>query len=269
MPKQVSPSIRETAFNCPHCGTLTTQHWHTTNISQIENNSTPSIWTLADLETFDFERFPVDGRRSLRESIRKLAAGSTYTEYEQNNNVPRLLNVHVAKCYNCHQISIWVHDRMVWPVSGSAPEPNPDMPHEVRLIYDEASAILSLSPRGATALLRLAVQLLVIHLGQPGRNLDSDIANLVKRGLDERVQIALDVVRIVGNNAVHPGQLELADNYDIAEKLFGLINLITEIMISQPKHLSSMFDRLPEGARTAVERRDGKTPQIPAPNEKT
>jgi len=27
-PKSVTPSIRETAFNCPHCGAYTTQTWY-------------------------------------------------------------------------------------------------------------------------------------------------------------------------------------------------------------------------------------------------
>ena len=26
--KYVAPSVRDTAFNCPHCGALTTQQWY-------------------------------------------------------------------------------------------------------------------------------------------------------------------------------------------------------------------------------------------------
>ncbi len=63
---------------------------------------------------------------------------------------------------------------------------------------------------------------------------------------------------MVGNNAVHPGQINLKDDRTTAEKLFGLVNLITEIMISQPKHVASMYDGLPENARQAIEKRDGK-----------
>ena len=32
-----------------------------------------------------------------------------------------------------------------------------------------------------------------------------DIVSMVKRGLEEQVQKALDAVRVIGNNAVHPG----------------------------------------------------------------
>lgn len=127
----------------------------------------------------------------------------------------------------------------------------------MRADYDEASAILDLSPRGAAALLRLVIQKLCAHLGEKGRNLDEDIGSLAKKGLDTRVKNALDIVRVIGNNAVHPGQIDLRDDRATAEKLFGLVNLIVEVMISQPKHISDLYDSLPEGARKAIERRDG------------
>ena len=45
-------------------------------------------------------------------------------------------------------------------------------------------------------------------LGQSGNNINEDIKALVESGLDPRVQKALDAVRVVGNNAVHPGQMD-------------------------------------------------------------
>jgi len=38
------------------------------------------------------------------------------------------------------------------------------------------------------------------------KNLDDDIASLVSKGLDPRVQKTLDVVRVIGNNSVHPAK---------------------------------------------------------------
>lgn len=83
------------------------------------------------------------------------------------------------------------------------------------------------------------------------------ITALVKKGLDVRVQRALDVVRVIGNNAVHPGHIDLRDDRAAAEKLFGLVNLIAERMISQPKHVQELYESLPEGARKAIEKRNG------------
>ena len=126
-------------------------------------------------------------------------------------------------------------------------------------IYEEAGTILSLSPRGAAALLRLSIQKLCKHLGGKGENINDDIGDFVSKGLDPRVQQSLDVVRVVGNNAVHPGVLDLKDDRAIAEKLFGLVNLIAETMISGPKHVQALFDSLPESERKAIKKRDGKT----------
>jgi hypothetical protein len=38
------------------------------------------------------------------------------------------------------------------------PPPNPDLPDDLMLDYEEASKIVSLSPRGSAVLLRLAIQ---------------------------------------------------------------------------------------------------------------
>jgi Domain of unknown function (DUF4145) len=126
----------------------------------------------------------------------------------------------------------------------------------VRRDYEEASTILDVSPRGAAALLRLAVQKLCKELDESGENLNADIASLVRKGLDVRVQKALDAVRVIGNNAVHPGQIDLRDDRATAETLFSLVNLICEKMITEPKHVDEVYARLPEAARKAIEQRD-------------
>jgi len=33
------PSIKETAFDCPHCGAYTTQYWHNCYVKFIRDNS--------------------------------------------------------------------------------------------------------------------------------------------------------------------------------------------------------------------------------------
>lgn len=128
-------------------------------------------------------------------------------------------------------------------------------PPDVRADYEEAWSIVALSPRGAAALLRLCIQKLCEHLGEKGK-LDDAIAALVKKGLDARVQKALDIVRVIGNESVHPGQMDLRDDPDTATELFRLINLIVEVMISQPKHIETMYSGLPESRRQAIEKRD-------------
>ena len=134
--------------------------------------------------------------------------------------------------------------------------PSEDMPEDVKEDFLEARNIVMDSPRAAAALLRLALQKLMIHLGEKGKNLNEDIANLVKKGLPQKIQKALDVVRVIGNNAVHPGEIDLRDDKETALALFELINMIVEVMITQPKQVDELFGKLPDGAKEAIERRD-------------
>ena len=124
--------------------------------------------------------------------------------------------------------------------------------------YEEASSILNLSPRGAAALLRLAIQKLCKHLGENGKNINNDIESLVKKGLSPIIQKSLDVVRVIGNEAVHPGTLDLRDDRDVASKLFRLVNLITDRMITYPKQVNEMFDGLPAPKKEEIQKRDTK-----------
>ena len=144
---------------------------------------------------------------------------------------------------------------MLYPDIGRAPQPNSDLPKPVSEIYLEAASISTKSPRGAAALLRLAVQFLCKELGEEGENINKDIAELVKKGLPERVQQALDIVRVTGNNAVHPGQIDV-DDAEVVGKLFELINVITEYTISMPQRIGDIYSDLPETAISQIENRD-------------
>jgi hypothetical protein len=54
-------------------------------------------------------------------------------------------------------------------------------------------------------------------------------------------------------SAVHPGSLDLKDDVDTATKLFILVNIIVEQMISNPKHVEELYDKLPEAKRRAID----------------
>lgn len=146
---------------------------------------------------------------------------------------------------------------MIFPHRSSAPLPNPDLPNEIQKDFNEARDVLNVSNRGAAAILRLCIQKLCAHLGEKGRNVNEDIASLVAKGLPEKVQQALDVVRVVGNNAVHPGQLDIKDDQEIAIALFYLVNVIADAMITQPKAIQVMYDKLvPASQQAAITQRD-------------
>lgn len=177
--------------------------------------------------------------------------------FRNGNYYPILRNYSLSNCSHCGQNAIWVDQKIVFPLTGTAPLPNEDMPEDVKFDYLEARSILSISPRGASALLRLAIQKLCKHLGEKGSNLNNDIAQLVQKGLPIKLQQALDSVRVIGNFAVHPGQLDLSDDVDTANKLFVFINVIVENQISQPKIIDQFYNsKVPEYLRDEISKRD-------------
>ncbi len=178
------------------------------------------------------------------------------TQNVQAGFISWLQDYSVSVCDRCGHFSIWHNKKLVYPATYIAPLSVPDMPEAVKGDYNEARAILNESPRGAAALLRLTIQKLVIELGESGENLNRSIGNLVKKGLRPAIQQALDVVRVVGNNAIHPGELNVEDNPEMALSLFKLTNLIVEDMITKPREVNELFSSLPEGARDAISKRD-------------
>lgn len=70
------------------------------------------------------------------------------------------------------------------------------------------------------------------------------------------IQQALDICRVVGNNAVHPGELDIKDTPEIAQQLFKMINFIVEDRITKPKEVQELFAQLPSGAVEAIAKRD-------------
>jgi Domain of unknown function (DUF4145) len=170
-------------------------------------------------------------------------------------------DIHVARCQHCAAQVVWLQSSMqeavlVHPRASSAPLPHSDLPPELRHDFEEARNICDVSPRGAAALLRLVLQKLCKYLGESGVNINDDVAALVRKGLPSKIQQALDIVRVTGNNAVHPGSMDVADNPEIANRLFALINIVVENRITEPREIEKLYGALPEGARSAITRRD-------------
>jgi hypothetical protein len=63
---------------------------------------------------------------------------------------------------------------------------------------------------------------------------------------------------VIGNNAVHPGTIDLKDDKATALTLLGLVNMIVERRIAGPKKLMTLFAGLPPGALQQIEKRDAR-----------
>jgi predicted RNA-binding Zn-ribbon protein involved in translation (DUF1610 family) len=178
----------------------------------------------------------------------------------RGSDVAQLDGLSFSTCLHCGEYAIWRNRDMIFPARRIGPAPHPDMPPEVRSLYEEARAVASSSKRSAAALLRLGLQILIDSLAPGNAPINQKIATLVKAGLDAHVQQAMDIVRVVGNNAVHPGQIDLQDDDGMLPALFQMMNIIVEQVISRPMRVADLFGSLPADARAAIVRRDDRDP---------
>ncbi|WDV48188.1 DUF4145 domain-containing protein [Clostridiaceae bacterium M8S5] len=214
--KIVQPSLDLNAYTCPYCNTLAEQIKSVASIYNVNNSKVIS----------------------------------------SNNNPTAISRVTIVTCNCCKQYQIWHESNMMIPKVSTLPLPADDMPDDVKNIYEEARAVFYTSKRSAAALLRLSLQLLCVHLGEKGENINSDIKNLVAKGLDPRIQKSLDILRITGNSAVHPGELNIDEDEQLTLRLFDLMNFIVMKMITEPKMIDDFFEKMPEGKKEYIEKRD-------------
>lgn len=254
------PNIKEKRFSCPHCHAFADQVWLNLTLHEISRNynestGLPSLPVPDQLQPADF-----NDEKQFQSSVQfaeKISREKPFLnhEFKQHTSTQRLCNCFAARCISCGEFSIWVHKQMVYPKISKGILPNPDMPEYIQKLFDEARQIAGDSPRGAAALLRLCIQHICIHL-DAGEKINDAIAKLVKDGLNPTIQKALDTVRVIGNEAVHPGTIEFEDDSEVVNSLFQLVNMICDELISAPKRVAEMYESLPEPKREGIAKRD-------------
>lgn len=222
MSKTIDSRFYGRFYTCPYCNTNSQHDWFilaATSISDFENKLIPKL-------------------------------SSYYPDYSK---------YFLSVCISCEKTTIWNSEtkKPIYPDLAPVPLPNDDLDEEIKKDYIEARSIFNKSPRGATALLRLCVQKLCQQLGTNGKDLNNNIGELVERGLPEKIQQALDIVRVIGNNAVHPGKLNIEDDINTAKSLFILINTIAEKLLTEPKRIQNSYNELPEQILGQIKKRDG------------
>ncbi|MDU4884322.1 DUF4145 domain-containing protein [uncultured Clostridium sp.] len=224
------PKYKESAFTCPWCGAYAQQSWSENfviedeeckcNLISIEEYSNLSVWEKQETRVIS--------------------------------------NLHISLCRVCKKYHVWEGSKLIYPIISNIPMPLEEMPQAVKELYLEARDVYPISHKSACALLRLAVQHLCKELGEKGKNINDDIGSLVSKGLPQKIQKALDIVRVVGNNAVHPGFMSEEDTKEYAQKMFKLLNIIVDDRIVQPREIDDLFKGLPEGPKKAIEKRDNR-----------
>lgn len=166
-------------------------------------------------------------------------------------------NIQFSNCQHCDKFSIWLDDRLLFPIKSTLPKPHDNMPENVKAIYNEARSIHPFSPRAAAALLRLCTEILVNGLEPEGHDLNAKIGTMVKKGLAETIQQALDSLRVVGNEQVHPGQIDLEEDEQTAIDLFQVLNYVVQNQIKDKADIKRIYKEIvPEDKKKGIEQRD-------------
>jgi len=163
----------------------------------------------------------------------------------------------IGRCRKCSAVSIWKNHLMIYPEILTMPEPPKDLPADLVPEYEEARNVLSKSPRASCALLRLCIEKMCDLLEPGTSSLNSKIGKLVEKNkIDVEVQRALDSVRVIGDNAIHPLHMDLKDDAKTAFTLFELIQVIVQSTFTRKKLIDDMYKKLPENAKKQIVERD-------------
>lgn len=169
-------------------------------------------------------------------------------------------NISIHKCSNCQEESVFLKGKKIFPLaSDQVDPPNSDLPESIKADYIEAANIVEISPRGAAALLRLCIQKLCNYLlNVEDCNINRAIDDLRVKGLKQHIVNAFDVVRVTGNNAVHPGQMALREDVDTVLGMFKMVNLIANDTITDQKEVQMLMGLLPQKNKDQIDKRNKK-----------
>lgn len=210
----IPPKFNESKFTCPHCGAIAHQKWVcyiNGNLMNIPSNEKP---------------------------LPKYSEGTK-----------RINGLVASECEHCKNYMFWFDKKIIFPKYSTVPAPHKDMPENVKKDYVEARNIVNDSPRGACALLRLALDKLMDELEAKGTSLHNKILNYIEEeeeGRGTSLEHAFTSVRVIGNESVHIGTLDMKDNVEIAIALFEILNYIVYDTISKKKKIEEIHNILPE-----------------------
>lgn len=262
-----APRFRAPAFICPYCKAYSHQHWFAlaaeniqsppvqiviNNFELLSDHSLTLDYSIANKKTVSLNSKEIELIRGSSALVKRALMVGPTTHH--------VINCYLSECVSCHRIAIWISEKMCVPlVNSEIPDPNPDLPSDIQDDYIEAASIFHLSPRGAAALLRLCIEKLCINVTGKRDNLNNMIGDMVSKGLDERIKMALDTVRVIGNETVHPGEIDLRDDLETARLLFELVNLIANRMITEDRMIADVYNKIPSDKISGIDQRDKRS----------
>ena len=129
---RVEPKFALERFSCPHCGAYAHQSWYRLGRFNIERNTKPSLSCYSDSLLGGAERIQGQRERFVAFVQRLNKNVLTYAPEAHGRSDWVFVNFHVSACYSCDAFTVWVEDKIVYPVSHSVVEPHEMMPASVK-----------------------------------------------------------------------------------------------------------------------------------------
>lgn len=263
--RTVFPSINEHSFNCPYCGTLARQFWRTARAADLPTGArVPELTQPDEIEELVEGEGASDPHRELLRLFYAADTGGRLRIKPIANRIEvrRVSSLHFSECYACGEVALWLGGRLIYPQVMAEVPMSPDTPEHIRREYEEAASIAAQSPRAAAALLRLAIEKLCQHICGNTKKVNANIEVLENKGLNKAIVDMLDIVRVIGNHALHDGQIDLDDDPGATIQLFHLFNRIVEKTITEPAADRKLYSLIPPQQLAQIERRRAKKSEL-------
>ncbi len=156
----------------------------------------------------------------------------------------------ITQCCSCGELVFWENEEIQYPVrSGIAPAK--DMPEDAKEVFNEAQAIIGLSPRAACALLRVCLEKIVDCYGENEhvegfKKSDKLYKKIETIGISPAFQRICKACRIAGNEHAHSGEIDLSgeDSFEIAEAMSRMINSLVNTWIAPIRESEEVLRKL-------------------------
>ena len=223
--QDIEPRLGAESFSCPHCNAVANQDWYSLFLKPENADEvlglTPETVTARTFVEGKHEWNDITEIDQFVERLKRNEVTYVYQNHSQSLKV-RMANLHLSSCHSCNGFALWVGERLTFPINV---DKTPALAEED---FEEAAAILTKSPRGATALMRVCIQKLMPLLKQDGKNLDDWMSSLVRKGLEVDIQQAMEVLQILKNDLVQPTSLDTQEDKEMALRFVDSLKAILE-----------------------------------------
>ena len=144
--KYIEPSTTSVSFSCPRCGAHAHQTWFEVSAKRVDENRTPGRPGAEELAWISTNRdMREEQRREAGAYVQRCLSGDVFfADKTDSHYTTELINLSVSECYSCRELSVWIHNGVVFPPLRYGVEPNADLPPDIVRDYEEARTVVNI-----------------------------------------------------------------------------------------------------------------------------